>query len=161
MPAQTHSRGDKLLRWDGQFRPRASIARTRWSPLKRCRPRGMPMTPASGSAMRVRCASELVANVLQLVNAVRREIREPVLAALPRGAIPTANAECPVARALGALVLPDERRVVFCYPWYASAATKVWGVSFADPLLTSVTMPDTIFDFTIAFRLGHFPDLLE
>ena len=111
--------------------------------------------------MRLRCASELVANALQLVSAVKREVGEPVLAALPRGSIHRANAECPVAKALGALVLPEERRVVFSYPWYASAATKVWRVSFADPLLMSVIMPDAIYDFATAFRRGRFPDLLE
>ena len=111
--------------------------------------------------MRTGCASELVANALQLVNAVRRELGEPVLAALPRGSIHRANAECPVGKALSALILLEERRVVFCYPWYASAATKVWRVSFADPLLMSVTMPDAIHDFATAFRRGLFPDLLE
>jgi len=111
--------------------------------------------------MRVRCASELVANALQLVNAVKREVGEPVLAALPRGSIHLANAECPVAKALSALILPEDRRIVFCYPWYASAATKIWRVSFADPLLMSVTMPDAIYDFAAAFRLSRFPDLLE
>jgi hypothetical protein len=24
---------------------------------------------------------------------------------------------------------------VFCYPWHAAAAAKIWGVPFADPLL--------------------------
>jgi hypothetical protein len=111
--------------------------------------------------MRAEDASELIANALHLVNAVRREVGEPLLAALPRGSTHAANAECPVARAQGALILPEERRVVFCYPWYASAATKAWRVPFADPLLMSVTMPDAILDFTIAFRLGRLPDLLQ
>ncbi|MBF6558770.1 MAG: hypothetical protein IVW56_00670 [Candidatus Binataceae bacterium] len=66
-----------------------------------------------------------------------------------------------MAKALSALILPDERRVVFCYPWYASAATKVWRVAFADPLLMSVAMPDAIYAFAAAFRLRRFPDLLE
>ena len=104
---------------------------------------------------------ELVSTALRFINAVRREVGEPLLAALPRGSIHAAHAECPVAKALSALILPEERRVVFCYPWYASAATKVWRVSFADPLLMSVTMPDAIYDFATAFRRGRFPDLLE
>jgi hypothetical protein len=106
-------------------------------------------------------ASQLASNALQLINAVRSEVREPALTALPRGSIHSANAECPMAKALGALILPEERRVVFCYPWYASAAAKVWRVPFADTLLMSVIMPDTIYDFAIAFRDGRFPDLLE
>lgn len=106
-------------------------------------------------------ASQLASNALQLINAVRREVREPALTALPRGSIHSANAECPMAKALGALILPEERRVVFCYPWYASAAARVWRVPFADTLLMSVTMPEAIYDFAIAFRRSRFPDLLE
>ncbi|MGH7781705.1 MAG: hypothetical protein ACREQR_17965 [Candidatus Binataceae bacterium] len=103
----------------------------------------------------------LMARALQLVNAVRREVGEPVLASLPRGSIDNAKAECPIAKALTALILLEERCVVFCYPWHASAATKVWRVPFADALLMTVIMPDSIKDFAAAFRRGLFPDLLE
>lgn len=106
------------------------------------------------------CASELASNALQLVNAVRSEVREPLLSELPRGSIPTANTECPIAKALTAMILPEERRIVFCYPWHASAASKIWRASFADALLMSVNMPDAIYKFAIAFRHGLYPDLL-
>jgi hypothetical protein len=104
---------------------------------------------------------ELVAPALRLVNAVRREIGESPLESFPRGSLEDADRRCPVARAMTALVIPRERRIVFCYPWHASAATKVWLVSFADPLLMSVIMPDAIYDFATAFRRGLYPDLLE
>ena len=105
-------------------------------------------------------SKELVTPTLRLVNAVRREIGEPPLESLPPGSLEDADRRCPIAKAMTALVIPRERRIVFCYPWHASAATKVWQVSFADPLLMSVTMPDVIHDFATAFRRGLFPDLL-
>ena len=109
----------------------------------------------------VACASQLASNALQLINAVRSEIREPLLAQLPRGSIRLANAECPIAKALTAIILPEERRIVFCYPWHASAANKIWRASFTDALLMSVNMPDVIYNFATAFRRGLYPDLLE
>jgi len=111
--------------------------------------------------MHIVCGSELASDALQLVNAVRSEVREPLLAELPRGSIRWANGECPIAKALTAIILPEERRIAFCYPWHASAATKTWRVSFTDALLMSVNMPDVIYDFAIAFRRGLYPDLCE
>jgi hypothetical protein len=103
----------------------------------------------------------IVSRMLALVNAVRRETREPALNSLPRGSLRDPAARCPIAKALTARVLPEERRIVFCYPWHAAAAAKIWGVPFADPLLMSVAMPDAIHDFADAFRRGLLPDLLE
>ena len=57
--------------------------------------------------------------------------------------------------------MPEERRIVFCHPWYATAATIVWRAAFCDPLLLSVMMPETLYDFATAFRAGAFPKLLE
>jgi hypothetical protein len=104
---------------------------------------------------------ELVATALRLVNAVRREIGELPLNSFPQGSLEDADSRCPLAKAMTALVIPREHRIAFCYPWHASAATKVWGVSFADSLLMSVVMPDAIYDFAAAFRRGLLPDLLE
>jgi hypothetical protein len=104
---------------------------------------------------------ELVTAALRLVNAVRREIGESPLESFPPGSLEDADRQCPLAKAMTALVIPRERRIVFCYPWHASAATKVWRASFADSLLMSVIMPDAIYDFATAFRRGLLPDLLE
>jgi hypothetical protein len=104
---------------------------------------------------------ELVATALRLVNAVRREIGEPPIESFPPGSLEDADRQCPLAKAMTALVIPRERRIVFCYPWHASAATKVWAVSFADSLLMSVIMPDALYDFATAFRRGLMPNLLE
>jgi hypothetical protein len=104
---------------------------------------------------------ELVATALRLVNALRSETGEPPLESLPPGSLEDADRRCPIAKAMTALVIPRERRIVFCYPWHASAATKVWRVSFADSLLMSVIMPEAIYDFASAFRLGLLSDLLE
>ena len=104
---------------------------------------------------------EIVSRALVLVNAVRRETGEPALNSLPRGSLRDSAAQCPIAKALIALVVPEEGRIVFCYPWHAAAAVKAWSVPFADPLLMSVVMPDVLRDFAVAFRRGLFADLLE
>jgi hypothetical protein len=104
---------------------------------------------------------EIVSRALVLVNAVRRETGEPALNSLPRGSLRDPAARCPIARALTALVLPEERRIVFCYPWHAAAAADAWRVPFADPLLMSVFMPDVLRNFAVAFRSGLLADLLE
>ncbi|MGH7813942.1 MAG: hypothetical protein ACREQI_08075 [Candidatus Binataceae bacterium] len=98
---------------------------------------------------------------LKFVNAIIRELGEAPLESFPRGSLKDATAQCPIAKALTALIFLEERRVVFCFPWYAAAATKVWSVSFADPFLMSVVMPDAIYEFSSAFRRGLLPDLLE
>jgi hypothetical protein len=104
---------------------------------------------------------QLVQQVLGLVNAVRAEAGDAVLKCLPFGSLSNPEQACPVARALSALILPEERRVAFCYAWYATAASKVWGEPFRDTLLLSVTMPDAIHDFAMRFRSGAFPELSE
>ncbi len=103
----------------------------------------------------------IITTALSFINAIRREIGEEPLAAFPRGSLKGPAAQCPVERALTAMVMLQERRIVFCYPWHAAAAAKIWGVPFADPLLMSVAMPDAIHDFADAFRRGLLPDLLE
>jgi hypothetical protein len=111
--------------------------------------------------MPVFLTSECASNALQLVNALRREVGEPVLRGFPRGTIHAASSSCPLAKALTALILPEEHRIVFCYPWHASAATKAWRVSFTDTFLMSVHMPAAIYDFAVAFRRGLYEDLVE
>ncbi len=104
---------------------------------------------------------EIVSRALALVNAVRCETGDPALNSLPRGSLRDPAARCPIAKALTALVLQEECRIVFCYPWHAAAAAKAWSVPFADPLLMSVVMPDVLQNFAVAFRRGLFTDLLE
>jgi hypothetical protein len=103
----------------------------------------------------------IISTALSFINAIRREIGEEPLAALPRGSRNGAAGQCPIEEALAALIILQERRIVFCYPWHAAAAAKIWRVPFADPLLMSVTMPDAIHVFADAFRRGLLPDLLE
>lgn len=103
----------------------------------------------------------IITTALSFINAIRREIGEEPLAAFPRGSLKGPAAQCPVEWALTALVVLQERRIVFCYPWHAAAAAKIWRVPFADPLLMSVAMPQAIYDFAVAFRCGRFADLLE
>jgi hypothetical protein len=119
------------------------------------------MSRALEACMRNHGASDLVARVLGLVNAVRSEAGDPPLKALPLGSLAEADRSCPVARALSALVLVEDQRVVFCHAWYAAAAAKVWEAPFRDVLLLSVAMPDAIRDFALRFRSGAFPELLE
>lgn len=90
---------------------------------------------------------------------MRAEAGDAVLKSLPLGLLSKPEQACPVARALSTLMLPEERRVAFCYAWYAAAASKVWGEPFRDTLLLSVTMPDAIHDFAMRFRSGAFPEL--
>jgi hypothetical protein len=106
-------------------------------------------------------SSQLVQQVLRLVNAVRAEVGDTTLKSLPLGSLSKPEQACPVARALCALILPEERRVAFCYAWYATAASKIWGEPFRDTLLLSVSMPDEIHDFAMRFRSGAFPELSE
>jgi hypothetical protein len=106
-------------------------------------------------------STNLLKTVLRLINAVRVEAGDRRLASIPRASLSDPDFECPVARALSALVLPDEQRLVFSRPWYAAAATKAWGVPFRDTLLSSVAMPAAIYEFAIKFREGKFPELLE
>jgi hypothetical protein len=105
--------------------------------------------------------ADLVRQVLQLANAVRAEAGDPLLTSLPLGSLKQAEQACPIARALSALVVTEERRMAFCYPWYAAAASKVWGSPFTDALLLSVRMPDAIYEFAVAFRAGAFPELVQ
>ncbi len=111
--------------------------------------------------MAIRGASDLVAQVLGLVNAVLTEAGELPLESLPLGSLTEGERSCPVARALSALVLVEDQRIVFCHAWYATAASKTWGVPFCDVLLLSVAMPDAIRDFALRFRSGALPELLE
>ena len=106
-------------------------------------------------------AQEVAARTLSEVNRIRREVGEDELINLPAGSREDPDYNCPIARALLALVLPMEKRIAFQHPWHAAAATKLWLVPFADPLLLSVTMPQVIYDFAIAFRAGWFPQLEE
>ena len=99
--------------------------------------------------------------VLRLVNAVRVEAGDPRLGSFPLASLSDPDFQCPVARALSALVLLGEKRIVFSHPWYAAAATQVWKVPFLDPLLSSVAMPEPIYEFAIRFRDGQLPHLLE
>jgi hypothetical protein len=103
----------------------------------------------------------LAKTVLGLVNRVRTEAGDEPLKFLPRGSIKNSERGCPLARALVAVILPKERRIAFCYEWYAVAATKIWRVPFTDALLLSVAMPDPLYEFAIAFRSGAFPELVE
>ena len=103
----------------------------------------------------------LVQKVLQQINAVRREIGDSPLASLPKGSLRDPKMTCPVAKALRALILLDDRRIVFSHAWYAAAATKLWRMPFRDVVLLSVGMPDAVYDFATAFRAGEFPELLE
>jgi len=103
----------------------------------------------------------LTAHALSAVNAIRREVGEDELDSLPAGARRNPEYNCPIARALTALVLPAERRISFHHPWYAAAATKLWKVPFTDPLLLSVEMPEAIYEFVVAFRAGALPELEE
>jgi hypothetical protein len=103
----------------------------------------------------------LIQKVLQEINAVRREIGNFPLASLPRSSLRDPEMTCPVAKALSALILLDDRRIVFSHAWYAAAATKVWRMPFRDVVLLSVSMPDAVYDFATAFRAGAFPELLE
>jgi hypothetical protein len=105
--------------------------------------------------------SDLVGQVLRLVNAVRAGVGDPTLESLPPGSLVNSDRACPIAKALSALILLDERRIAFCYPWYASAAAKIWKTPFCDALLLSVAMPDAIYDFAVRFRSGALPELLE
>ncbi|MGC1397589.1 MAG: hypothetical protein WA827_03530 [Candidatus Binatus sp.] len=135
--------------------------RRRWSPPNPLRPPGRANDSWIAIDRGVMEYTELVTSALRLVNAVRREIGEPPLESFPPGSLEDADSRCPLAKAMTALVILRERRIVFCYPWHASAATKLWGVSFADSLLMSVTMPDALYDFATAFRRGLLPNLLE
>jgi hypothetical protein len=99
-----------------------------------------------------------VPRVLALINAVRREVGELELDRLPSGCRSNPEYNCPIARALTALILPEERRISFHHPWHAAAATKLWKVPFTDPLLLSVEMPNVIYEFALAFRAGSLPD---
>jgi hypothetical protein len=103
----------------------------------------------------------LTARALSAVNAIRLEVDEDKLDSLPVGTRSNPEYNCPIARALTALILPAERRISFHHPWYAVAATKVWKVRFTDPLLLSVEMPQTIYEFVVAFRAGAFSELEE
>jgi hypothetical protein len=103
----------------------------------------------------------LAARALTTVNAILREVGEDELSLLPAGARKNPEYNCPIARALTALVLPAERRVSFHHPWYAAAATKLWKVPFTDPFLLSVEMPKTIYEFAVAFRAGALPEFEE
>jgi hypothetical protein len=103
----------------------------------------------------------LVREVLQLCNSARIEAGDPKIASLPHGLLRDPDSNCPVARALIAMVLPNEHRIVFSHPWYAAAATKVWGVPFCDALLSSAAMPQAIYEFAVWLRQGKFPRLLE
>lgn len=103
----------------------------------------------------------LTTRALSDVNAIRREVGEDELDSLPVGERSNPECNCPIARALTALVLPAERRISFHHPWYAAAATKLWKVPFTDPLLLSVEMPETIYAFVVAFRAGAFKELEE
>jgi hypothetical protein len=116
----------------------------------------MELTPVGVSA-----ASELVTEVLELCNSARIEAGDPKIASLPLGSLKDPDFNCPIAKALLAMVLPNEHRVVFTHPWYAAAATKVWRVPFCDALLTSAAMPQAIYEFAVRFRQGSFPSLLE
>jgi len=103
----------------------------------------------------------LTTRALSAVNAIRLEVDEDKLDSLPVGARTNPEYNCPIARALTALILPTERRISFHHPWYAVAATKIWKVRFTDPFLLSVEMPQTIYDFVVAFRAGVLPELEE
>jgi hypothetical protein len=111
--------------------------------------------------MAVNGNATLVDNVLRLVNAVRQRAGDPPLNNLPAGSLRNTEQTCPVARALHALVLANERRITFCHPWYAAAAATVWRAAYRDTLLMSVSMPEVVYEFVIAFRSGCFPHLLE
>jgi hypothetical protein len=103
----------------------------------------------------------LLRRVLRLANAVRAEAGDCVLESLPLGSIEEAEQACPIARALCALVIPSERRIVFRYPWYAAAAAKIWNRPFTDALLLSVRLPEALYEFATAFRAGLLPELLQ
>jgi hypothetical protein len=103
----------------------------------------------------------LIDDVLRLVNAVRERAGDSPQAALPAGSLRNPEQTCPVARALRAVVLAGERRIAFCHPWYASAASIVWRAAYRDALLMSVSMPEAVYEFVTAFRVGAFPQLLE
>jgi hypothetical protein len=105
--------------------------------------------------------SQLLQLVLGLVNSVRADVGDATLTSLPLGSLSDPKQSCPIARALSALILPEERRVSFCYAWYANAASRIWAEPFRDPLLLSVTMPNAIRDFAVRFRAVAFPELLE
>jgi len=99
--------------------------------------------------------------VLRLVNAVRFEAGDHKLTSLPPASLDDPDFNCPVARALAALILPREGRIVFSRPWYAAAATRVWSVPFSDTLLSSVAMPRAVYEFAVMFRDGLFPEFLQ
>jgi hypothetical protein len=103
----------------------------------------------------------IASRVLSAVNDIRREVGEEELNSLPAGARSDPERNCPIARALTALVLPAERRIAFHHPWYASAATKLWKVPFTDPFLLSVVMPEVAYLFVVAFRAGELPEFEE
>jgi hypothetical protein len=111
--------------------------------------------------MEVNGNATLVDTVLELVNAVRHRAGDLPLTALPKGSLRNPEQTCPVARALHALVLTEERRIAFCHPWYAAAAATLWRAAYRDTLLMSVAMPDPVYEFVTAFRFGGFPQLLE
>lgn len=119
------------------------------------------MTPTGCVLVEIIGRSRLFERVLGLINKVRAEVGDAALTSLPLGSLSNPKQSCPVARALSALILPEERKVAFCYAWYANAASKMWAEPFRDPLLLSVTMPDAIHEFAVRFRAAAFPELLE
>lgn len=72
-----------------------------------------------------------IVTALSFINAVRHEIGEEPLISFPRDSRKDPASQCPVEKALTALVILQERRIVFCYPWHAAAAAKIWRVPFA------------------------------
>jgi hypothetical protein len=121
----------------------------------------MPRVPGITPRTTIEQERPIAATVLALINAVRREAGEGELESLPVGSRRNPQYNCPIARALTALIVPEERRISFHHPWHAAAATKLWKVPFTDTLLLSVEMPEAIYEFAVAFRAGNLPELEE
>jgi hypothetical protein len=124
-------------------------------------PRSSPQRQMTRSMVESCEYRELVDRALRLVNEVRHDTGEPTLTSFPAGSLEDAASRCPIAKALTAIVVLEERRIVFCYPWHAAAAAKGWRVPFADSLLMSVILPDALYEFADAFRRGLLRDFLE